>query len=129
MKLFILLLLLVSTAYNQYPRLPDYRRQRCADETNAYRSHYAKQHSIANMNKLDYNPELEQKLLDKWASIEQCPDTSVKYEDGFVFGLNVKNSKGLIHNLASNAGSMEIACIETTGCEDVPVLSIVMDFG
>ncbi|PIC14383.1 hypothetical protein B9Z55_026719 [Caenorhabditis nigoni] len=122
MKLLILLLLLVSTAYSNH--------QSCADEINALRSSYANELSIAKMNKLTYNPKLETKILKKLESSGGCPEKSIKYEDGFIFGLNVKNSKGLVYHMQSSAGSLEVACVETR-CEHTGELitSAVMDFG
>ncbi|PIC14398.1 hypothetical protein B9Z55_026729 [Caenorhabditis nigoni] len=122
MKLLILLLLLVSTAYSKLPK--------CTDEINAIRSRYANELSVANMNKLVHNPKLEKKILEKLESSRGCPDESVEYEDGFIFGLNVKNSKGLVFHVASIAGSVEVACLETK-CEKTGELisAVVVDMG
>ncbi|PIC14391.1 hypothetical protein B9Z55_026724 [Caenorhabditis nigoni] len=121
MKSVILLLLLVSTAYSNLPR--------CTDEINAIRSRYANELSIANMNKLVYNPKLEKKILEKLESSGGCPGKSVEY-DGLIFGLNVKNSKALVFHVASNAGSKQVACVQTK-CKSTGELitSAVLDFG
>ncbi|UMM37922.1 hypothetical protein L5515_009536 [Caenorhabditis briggsae] len=122
MKFLILLLLLVSTAYSN--------RQSCADEINALRSRYANELSIANMNKLIYNPKLETKSLEKLESSGGCPDKSVEYGDGYIFGFNVNNSNALVFHVASNAGSMEVACVHTK-CEHTgeSITTTVLDFG
>ncbi|PIC14400.1 hypothetical protein B9Z55_026730 [Caenorhabditis nigoni] len=122
MKLLILLLLLVSTAYSNLPR--------CTDEINAIRSRLANEYSIANMNKLGYNPKLEKKILEKLKSSGGCPDKSVEHEDGFIVGLNIRMWKGFQLHVASNTGSMDIACVETR-CKDSGELitSAVLDIG
>ncbi|PIC14403.1 hypothetical protein B9Z55_026732 [Caenorhabditis nigoni] len=126
MNMLILLLPLVSTAYSYAPM----SLQGCADEINTNRSELANELSIANMNKLAYNPKLETKILEKVRYYEGCPVKSVEYEDGFIFGLDVKDSDGLLFHLASNAGSTEIACVEAK-CEASGELitSAVVDIG
>ncbi|PIC14393.1 hypothetical protein B9Z55_026725 [Caenorhabditis nigoni] len=125
MKLLILPLLLVSTAYSNAPM----SLQGCADEINVFRSKYANELSVANMNKLVYNPKLEKKILEKLESSGGCPEKYVEYEDGFIFGLNVIGSDGLQVKMASNAGSMEVACVQTK-CENSGkvIISAVFDF-
>ncbi|PIC14389.1 hypothetical protein B9Z55_026723 [Caenorhabditis nigoni] len=122
MKFFILLLLLVSTAYSNLPR--------CTDEINSIRSRLANEFSIANMNELVYNRKLEKKILEKLKSSGGCPDKSVKHEDGYILGLNIRNWKGVQLHAASNAGSTEIACVETR-CKNTGELitSAVFDIG
>ncbi|PIC14402.1 hypothetical protein B9Z55_026731 [Caenorhabditis nigoni] len=132
MKLLILLLLLVSTASSLSfaHHKPDYLRQRCPEEINGMRRHYANNLSIANMNKLVYNSKLETKILEKLESFEGCPDKSVEHEDGFIFGLNARNWMGFQLHVASLARSMEIACVETRcGNNKDLILSVVMDSG
>ncbi|CAP36076.1 Protein CBG18667 [Caenorhabditis briggsae] len=122
MKSLILLLLLMSTAYSNLPR--------CTNEINAIRRRYANEFSTANMNKLAYNPKWEKKILGKLESSGGCPDKSGEYEDGFVFGLNIRNWKGFQLHVASNSESMEIACVETRCERDGELItSAVFDIG